>query len=112
MTVGQVKNTADMMNAYEFVQLQRELLDDADFESNYITDLYGSLEDYRYAPTYDWQDYIYRTALSHNHHVSMTGSQGDLKYSTSLSYTDQQGIIIRSGLKTLSRTCKPEPKSK
>ena len=99
MTVGQVKNTADMMNAYEFVQLQRELLDDADFESNYITDLYGSLEDYRYAPTYDWQDYIYRTALSHNHHVSMTGSQGDLKYSTSLSYTDQQGIIIRSGLK-------------
>lgn len=87
MTVGQVKNTADMMNAYEFVQLQRELLDDADFESNYITDLYGSLEDYRYAPTYDWQDYIYRTALSHNHHVSMTGSQGDLKYSTSLSYS-------------------------
>lgn len=99
MTVGNVKNTAKMMNAYEFVSLQRELLDDADFESNYITDLYGSLDDYRHAPTYDWQDHIYRTAVSHNHHVSMTGSQGDLKYSTSLSYTDQQGIIINSGLK-------------
>jgi len=99
MTIGHVKNTADMMSAYEFVQLQRELLDDTDFESNYITDLYGSLEDYKHAPTYDWQDYIYRTSVSHSHHVSMTGSQGDLKYSTSLSYSDQQGIIINSGLK-------------
>lgn len=29
----------------------------------------------------------------------MTGSQGDLKYTTSLSYDDTQGVIINSGVK-------------
>lgn len=98
-TVSQVKNTPDLMNAYDFVVLQNEVMNEEDFASNYITELYPDIESYRTAPSYDWQDYIYRTALSHNHHLSLTGSQGDLRYSTSLSYDDKQGIIIRSGLK-------------
>lgn len=99
-TVGTVKNTPEMMNAYDFVRLQKEIMtSEEDFNSNYITELYPTLDSYKNAPSYNWQDYIYRTALSHSHHVSMTGSNGDLKYSTSLSYNDQQGVIIKSGLK-------------
>mgnify|MGYP000119815738 CR=1 FL=1 len=70
-----------------------------EFQKNYITELYPTLDAYHNAQSYDWQDYIYRTALSHNHHISMTGSQSDLKYTTSLSYDDTQGVIINSGVK-------------
>ena len=100
MTIGKVKNTPAVMNGYEFVELQKEIMQDSDeFKSAYYTDLYPDLEAYRSAPSYDWQDYIYRTAVTHSHHVSLTGGQGDLKYSASLSYNDQQGVIINSGLK-------------
>jgi TonB dependent receptor. len=88
------------MDAYDFVSLQQEIMPDSqDFHNAYFTELYPNLDAYRTAPSYDWQDYIYRTALTHNHHVSLTGGQENLKYSTSLSYTDQQGVIINSGLK-------------
>lgn len=100
MTIGKVKNTPAVMNGYEFVELQKEIMQDSDeFKSAYYTELYPDLEAYRSAPSYDWQDYIYRTAVTHSHHVSLTGGQGDLKYSASLSYNDQQGVIINSGLK-------------
>lgn len=88
------------MNAYDFVMLQQEIMGSGEeFQKNYITELYPTLDAYHNAKSYDWQDYIYRTALSHNHHISMTGSQGDLKYTTSLSYDDTQGVIINSGVK-------------
>ena len=98
--VGLVKNTPEVMNAYDFVMLQQEIMGSGEeFQKNYITELYPTLDAYHNAQSYDWQDYIYRTALSHNHHISMTGSQGDLKYTTSLSYDDTQGVIINSGVK-------------
>lgn len=91
--VGLVKNTPEVMNAYDFVMLQQEIMGSGEeFQKNYITELYPTLDAYHNAKSYDWQDYIYRTALSHNHHISMTGSQGDLKYTTSLSYDDTQEL--------------------
>ena len=98
--VSTVRNKPEMMDAYEFVTLQQEIMGSGeDFQNNYITDLYPTIEDYRNAPSYDWQDYIYRTALSHSHHISLTGGSNGLKYTTSLSYDDTQGVIINSGLK-------------
>lgn len=98
--ISTVKNKPEMMDAYEFVTLQQEIMGDGeDFQNNYLTDLYPTVEDYRNAPSYDWQDYIYRTALSHSHHVSLTGGANNLKYTTSLSYDDTQGVIINSGIK-------------
>lgn len=99
LSVSHVKNTPAMMNGYDFVLLQQEVMAEEDFASNYITSLYPTIDSYLTAPYYDWQDYIYRTPVSNSHHLSLTGSQGDLKYATSLSYNDQQGVIINSGLK-------------
>lgn len=88
------------MDGYEFVCLQQEIMGNStDFENNYLTELYPTIDSYRTAQSYDWQDYIYRTALSNSHHVSMTGGQGNLKYTTSLSFDDTQGVIINSGVK-------------
>ena len=99
VTFSTVKNVPEMMNAYEFVALQQELYDEEKFAEQYLAWEYKSLEDYLNAPSYDWQQYIFRSPVSHNHHVSLNGSNGGTKYALSLSYSDQQGVIINSGVK-------------
>lgn len=98
MSVGTIRNKTDMMDGYQFVSLQKEVMDDETYEKYYgINGM--TPEDYKNMKYYDWQDHIYRTAISHQHHVSLTGKSGDTNYATSLSYNDNQGIVIRSGLK-------------
>lgn len=97
MTVGKAKNLMEMMNGYEFALLQRDVMEETEFEEYYLKDG-KTLESYKTMKTYDWQDEIFRTSLSHNHHVLMNGQQGDLRYSASLSYNKQEGIIINSDL--------------
>jgi iron complex outermembrane receptor protein len=41
----------------------------------------------------DWQDEIYRTAISQNHNISFSGGKGKSNYSASIGYLDQQGVI-------------------
>ena len=47
----------------------------------------------------DWQDEIFRTATVQNHLLSFSGGSEHTKYYVSLSYMDQQGIVISSGIK-------------
>lgn len=96
-TTGIVNSTPKMMDGYEFVKLQQEVMGNEDFSNMYLKDGI-TLEDYHNFKSYDWQKEIYRTALSHNHHILLNGNAGDLKYSTSVSYNNQQGVIINSDL--------------
>ncbi|MBQ8673228.1 MAG: TonB-dependent receptor [Bacteroides sp.] len=41
----------------------------------------------------NWQDEAMRTAISHNHNVSINGGNDKTKYSASITYMDRQGII-------------------
>ncbi|AZI22821.1 TonB-dependent receptor [Chryseobacterium taklimakanense] len=47
----------------------------------------------------DWQKTIYRTALSQSHQVAFSGGKDDTNYYTSVSFLDQEGTIINTGLK-------------
>lgn len=47
----------------------------------------------------DWQKQIYRTAISHDHNVTVAGAFNNLPYRLSLGYTDQQGILKTSDFK-------------
>lgn len=44
----------------------------------------------------DWQDQIYRTAVSTDHNVSMFGAIKDMPFRASLGYTDENGILKTS----------------
>ncbi|MBN1819875.1 MAG: TonB-dependent receptor [Prolixibacteraceae bacterium] len=46
----------------------------------------------------NWQDEIYREAISHDHNLSITGSVADQPYRASVGFTDQQGVLLHSGL--------------
>ena len=41
----------------------------------------------------NWQKEIYRTALSHDHNVSISGGVKNIPYRTSIGYTSQDGIL-------------------
>jgi TonB-linked SusC/RagA family outer membrane protein len=46
----------------------------------------------------DWQDEIFRTAVSQNYDLGYGGGNNNTKYRTSLSYSNQNGIVKNSGL--------------
>lgn len=97
VSLGVIRNTMDMMNGYEFAALQQEVMSSEDFEQYYLQNG-NTLDSYKTMKWYDWQDEIFRTAVSHNHHVLLNGQQADLRYSASLSYNNQEGVIINSDL--------------
>ena len=70
-----------------------------------ITDLYGENSDaYRAMGTAntDWQDLIYRTALSHDHNITVSGAVKDLPYRVSVGFTNQEGILKNSDFKRVT----------
>ena len=50
----------------------------------------------------NWQDAIFRTALQHQHQLSVSGGTEKVQYYVSGSYMDQQGTIIGSNFNRLS----------
>jgi TonB-linked SusC/RagA family outer membrane protein len=50
----------------------------------------------------DWQNVIYRTALTQNHQLSINGGSAGLNYRISGGYLNQQGILLNSAFKRFS----------
>lgn len=44
----------------------------------------------------DWQDEIFRTAISHQHQIGVTGGNKETQYAYSLGYMKQNGVIINT----------------
>ena len=101
-TGSSIAKKVDMMDSYEFVRLQSDMADAFGTSRVYLRDKDGvevySVEDYRNAETTDWQDMIYRDALTQNYNVSLSGGSKEAgsRYNASLSATDQGGIIVNS----------------
>ncbi len=49
----------------------------------------------------DWQDEIFRSALTHSHNLALTGGNNRTNYRASFNYMNQEGIIISSGLEKI-----------
>lgn len=102
VTMHHVTRTIPMMDAYEFVKLQAETYPAsiANSTGGYLMKYQGkpwTLDDYRGIFQYDWQDEILRTALQHNHNIRLTGGTEGVRYNASVSYYNQDGILLNSG---------------
>ncbi len=102
VTMHHVSRTIPMMDAYEFVKLQAETYPAsiANSTGGYLMEYQGkqwTLDDYRGIFQYDWQDEILRTALQHNHNIRLTGGTEGVRYNASVSYYNQDGILLNSG---------------
>ncbi len=57
----------------------------------------------------DWQDLIYRTAVSHDHNITVSGALKNLPYRLSVGYTDQDGILKTSGFQRVTAALNLNP---
>lgn len=96
--VQNVTKKIQVMDAYEFVKLQAEMYPDQMVNRYFRTynDKTYTLEDYRNIDQFNWQDMIFRPAITQNHSVSITGGREESRYIASLSYYDQEGILINT----------------
>ena len=92
VTWSKKKKTIDVMSGDEYRDFVKEIFADNTREQNALS-LLGNANT-------DWQSEIYRTALSHDHNLTVAGSVGQyLPYRLSAGYTDQQGILKTSDYK-------------
>ena len=96
----------DIMNGKQFVKLQTEMLSETELENTYFgySELLGrnrTLEDYDHIASHNWQDEVFRGAPMTSHHVSLNGGSKNTRYSSSVSYYNQQGVLIRSSYESL-----------
>ena len=107
VTVSTKKKTWDVMDGDQYRTFIYDLFGAKDGSGNYlrnaqglVTDADGNVPDpiaYLGTANTDWQDLIYRTAVSHDHNVNIGGAVGNLPYRVSLGYTNQKGILKNSG---------------
>lgn len=105
VSVSKVNKTLDVMDGPEYtgfiknlVMNQKGFTTDAEWEAS---DEYKNLGYYDAAGNHlfantDWQDQIYRTAVSTDHNITMAGGLKNMPYRVSLGYTSQQGILKNS----------------
>lgn len=85
VSINQKRKTIDVM--------------DGDAFRSYIKNTYGEDSDaFRALGTAntDWQEAIYRTAISQDHSVTVSGGVGNMPFRVGLGYTDQQGVLKTS----------------
>lgn len=95
-----------LLQGQDFVALQQEILGSSDMAKTYYRydETLGrnrAFEDYATIPSTDWQEQVFRAAPMTSHHVSLTGGTKNTKYSSSVSYYNQQGIIVNSSYESL-----------
>lgn len=100
--ISKVTKTLDMMSGYDFVKLQQEIEPERTAERYFMNgEPYNgkvwTLEDYRNVEQANWQDEIFRTAWSQNHNVGISGGSESVRYNASLSYYNQDGILLNTG---------------
>lgn len=95
-----------LLQGRDFVQLQSEILTPAEMNKTYFSfdealGRYQNMDDYNTRPSTNWQDLVFRNAPMTSHHVALTGGTKNTRYSSSISYYNQQGTIIESSYESL-----------
>ena len=117
VSMSVVSKTLDVMDASEYMS----------YAKNLVMNTYGYTEEqYLASPYYanlgytdaqgnhlfadtDWQKEIYRTALSHDHNVTIAGGLKDMPYRISVGYTDQNGIVKTSDYQRMTASVNLSP---
>ncbi len=97
--VQNVIKKMDLMGGYDFVKMQDEIYSDDMMNKYYYFDG-KTLDSYR-GTGFDFQDKFFRQAPIQKHGISLMAGNNDTKYNASLSYTDQEGVVINSGFTRL-----------
>ena len=87
MTISMIQKKYDVLNGDEFRELVNNIWGDKAGEVGM-----GNANT-------DWQDQIFRTAISHSHNVSVSGGLKNMPYRLSLGYNASDGIVETSWMR-------------
>jgi TonB-linked SusC/RagA family outer membrane protein len=102
---GTINRAKDFRGPYAASQSYSEmpwLFEKVD-KGGYIIDLVGKDGNY-YKPIYNtnWEDYAFKPSTSNSHHIDLRGGGENAKFSMSLGYSDQRGLMQESFFKRYS----------
>jgi len=115
VSVATVAKRIDVLNASDFIDYRKDI----DPESLlFFTDsngdgAYNSQDvprDPYSNPAHNWQDEMLRTAISHNHNLSLDGGTNDTQFSGSVGYLSNEGIIINNEYERITTRLKLDHK--
>ena len=94
ITISTIQKKYEVMNASEYKQALTSL--------GYKTSGLGTADT-------DWQDEIFRTAISTNHNISIQGGLKDMPYRIGLGFEDNNGIVKTSWMKRFNTSVNLAP---
>ncbi len=86
LSIAKLRKKLDVLSADEWLSVRINKLNYAEGNENH------------YGHKTDWQDQIFRTAVSHSHNFALSGATDKNSYRVSFNYLDQEGIIKKSSL--------------
>lgn len=90
------------------IRKKYEVLDANEYR-DYVVNILGMDDSKLGDANTNWQDKIYRTAISHDHQVGITGSFKNLPYRASVGFTDNQGIVKTTDFKRFTASLNLNP---
>ena len=85
VSVDKIINRYDMLNSYDFAKLNSE--------AGFYTWTDEELNTFKNGPTTNWQDEIFRTAVSQNHKVAISGGSDRVRYYLSPYWNKRNGTL-------------------
>ncbi len=86
LNLSKLRKKLDVLSADEWLAVRTNTLN------------YALNNENHYGHKTDWQDEIFRSALSHSHNIALSGATEKNSYRVSFNYLDQEGIIKKSSL--------------
>jgi len=87
--VGNVSKKIDVLNGRDYLNYMKYDREDPDYIAKY--------DSLMTTPFHNWQDELFKSAITQEYNIGVRGGSKTTKYSMSAAYTDQQGIVTNSG---------------
>lgn len=99
----QVQNRLDVMSGPEYYQMRKDYYRELGWTEDQLTpeNILHPIElpNYEAGRTIDWQDLVFRNALTNRHTVNITGGTESTQYSATVSNLKQEGVMVNTGLR-------------
>lgn len=89
----QIRRKLELMNSEEYIDFAKR------FYTNTGLAMPADLASFTPTISTDWQDEVFRTALLLNNNLSVSGGNDRTRYFVSGGFTNQEGIVMKSGYK-------------
>ncbi|WP_257668886.1 SusC/RagA family TonB-linked outer membrane protein [Parapedobacter tibetensis] len=104
LSVSNATRLPETVDSYTYARLineARQNVGQPPVYSDAVVELYRNQTDSRY-PSTDWYDTYFKQGQMQNHYIALRGGNKNYRFSNSVAYKDQQGVLIGTGANRIS----------